>query len=116
SSSNGTPRTAIYRIPAPGGSWDSADNGTFSVALQSSQVADTSGNTALSATLRTFNVNIPDTTRPTAAMGSVSAPTSGSTFDFSVTYSDNVAINVATLDGNDIRVTGPNSYNQAASF
>ena len=58
SSTNGTPRTATYRIPAPGGSWDAADNGPYSVGLQSSQVADTSGNTALSETLGTFNVNI----------------------------------------------------------
>jgi hypothetical protein len=39
-----------------------------------------------------------------------------STKQFTVTYSDNVAINVATLDGNDLRVTGPNGYDQLAQF
>mgnify|MGYP003873076275 CR=1 FL=1 len=39
-----------------------------------------------------------------------------STKPFTVTYSDNVAINVATLDGNDLRVTGPNGYDQLAQF
>jgi hypothetical protein len=35
---------------------------------------------------------------------------------FSVTYSDNVAVNVATIDSSDIRVTGPNGYDQPAAF
>jgi hypothetical protein len=35
---------------------------------------------------------------------------------FTVTYSDNVAIDVATVDSNDLRVTGPNSYDQLAQF
>src|SRR5439155_16423524 len=39
--SNGTPRTATYRITTPGGSWDSADNGSYTVALQANQVRDT---------------------------------------------------------------------------
>lgn len=33
---------------------------------------------------------------------------------FRVTYSDNAGINVSTLDGSDIRVTGPNGYAQLA--
>ena len=33
-----------------------------------------------------------------------------------VVYTDNVAINVSTLGAGDIRVTGPNGYNQAATF
>lgn len=39
-----------------------------------------------------------------------------STKQFTVTYTDNAAINVATLDNNDIRVTGPFGYNQTATF
>jgi len=42
--SNGTPRTASYRLTPPGGAWDPADNGTYAVDLESNQVADTSGN------------------------------------------------------------------------
>ncbi len=35
---------------------------------------------------------------------------------FTVTYTDNYAVNVATLDSNDIRVSGPNGYNRTAQF
>lgn len=38
------------------------------------------------------------------------------TKQFAVTYSDNVAINVSTIDSSDIRVTGPNGYDQLAQF
>lgn len=35
---------------------------------------------------------------------------------FTVTYSDDVAIDVATIDSSDVRVTGPNGYDQFAQF
>ena len=35
---------------------------------------------------------------------------------FTVTYADNVAIDVATIDGNDILVTGTNGYSRAAQL
>ena len=35
---------------------------------------------------------------------------------FTVTYSDNVAINVATLDNFDVRITGPNGYDRPGQF
>lgn len=35
---------------------------------------------------------------------------------FTVTYSDNLAIDVATLDSFDLRITGPNGYDQAGQF
>ena len=37
-SADGTPRTATYRIPAPGGTWDIADDGTYSVSMQVDEV------------------------------------------------------------------------------
>jgi hypothetical protein len=53
---NGTPRTATYRISAPGGVWDTADNGNYTVALQANQVRDTTGNQAAAGVLGTFSV------------------------------------------------------------
>ena len=38
------------------------------------------------------------------------------TVQFSVTYSNSVPINVSTIDSNDIRVTGPNGYDQPAGL
>ena len=37
---DGTPRVATYTITPPGGSWDSADAGTFTINVGSSQVTD----------------------------------------------------------------------------
>src|SRR5262249_13957407 len=42
--------------------------------------------------------------------------TGGTNYVFSVTYSDDTAINVTTLDNSDIRVTGPNGFNMLATF
>jgi glucose/arabinose dehydrogenase len=58
---NGTPLIATYTITAPGGAWDSADNGTYSIAMQPAQVTDTSGNAVAAATLGTFAVTVPTT-------------------------------------------------------
>jgi hypothetical protein len=53
---NGTPRTATYRITAPGGTWDGLDNGTYTLTQQATQVRDVAGNYRLSGSLGTFTV------------------------------------------------------------
>ncbi len=56
---DGTPMVATYRFTPPGGSWDSADNGTYSVVLLAGSVTDTSGNpvaAGMTVTLGTFEV------------------------------------------------------------
>lgn len=42
-SGNGSPRVATYRVAAPGGSWDAADNGSYTLTLQPNQVRDIAG-------------------------------------------------------------------------
>jgi hypothetical protein len=51
--------TATYSIPVPAGGWSSTNDGSYSIALQSNQVADTSGNFASAVSLTGFTVNIP---------------------------------------------------------
>lgn len=53
-SSNGTPRTATYQVKAPGGVWDTGDNGVYSIKLQGSQVSDVAGHFAAATTLGTL--------------------------------------------------------------
>ncbi|MCX5662489.1 MAG: hypothetical protein NTW19_22640, partial [Planctomycetota bacterium] len=117
--SNGTPRTATYSITPPSGTWAFSGNGSYSVALIAGQVADTSGNTAAAATLGSFTVSVPapDTTAPTASLtaGNVSAA-GGTSYIFTVTYTDSTAVSVSSLDGSDVRVTGPNGFSQLAGF
>jgi hypothetical protein len=116
---DGTPRTATYRLTPPGGSWTSAGNGTYTIFMQGNQVLDTSSNDVSAGTLGTFAVNIPvpDTTAPTAKLAGAATVTAlAAQYDFTVTYADDVALNAATFDGNDIRVTGPGGFNALAAF
>jgi hypothetical protein len=111
---NGTPRTATYRITPPGGSWSAGNNGVYTVTMQSKQVKDTTGNAVASGKLGTFTV---DTVAPTASLKAANVTKAGGkTCTFSVTYADNLAVNAATLDNSDILVTGPNGFSQAAAF
>ncbi|MFM2091019.1 MAG: hypothetical protein RLZZ127_1508 [Planctomycetota bacterium] len=51
---DGSPRTATYRIGAPGGTWDGPDAGLYTVSLEQAQVTDLAGNHATAAVLGTF--------------------------------------------------------------
>jgi len=55
---NGATRIATYRIAAPGGTWDSADNGTYTVKQVASQVRDVAGGYRAAGQIGTFNVNL----------------------------------------------------------
>ncbi|MCX5658232.1 MAG: hypothetical protein NTW19_00750 [Planctomycetota bacterium] len=118
-STNGTPRTATYSITPPGGAWASTANGSYSVALVAGQVTDTSGNAA-AGVLGSFSVGIAaagDTTVPTASLSAAGVSAAGGTsYTFTVTYSDNAAVNASTIGAGDVRVTGPNGYSQLATF
>ncbi|KUJ86188.1 hypothetical protein AVO45_04310, partial [Ruegeria marisrubri] len=109
---DGTPRTATYTVAAPGGSWDSADDGAYTVALLAGEVADTSGNTvAANANLTAFNVDTVDTIIP--VVQNISAPDIGaadlgnSSTEIAMVFADNIAIDTASIDAGDITVTGP---------
>jgi hypothetical protein len=77
---DGTPRTATYRIGAPGGTWNRADNGAYTVALRNGAVTDIGGFAVTGAVLGAFSVDIPlrvlSVSVNAAAAGSV-APTGG---------------------------------------
>jgi len=53
---NGTPRIATYSIVPPGGSWDFADNGTYSVVMQANAVRDGIGNPVAPGVIGSFTV------------------------------------------------------------
>jgi hypothetical protein len=57
--SNGTPRTVIYQITAPGGTLDSSDNGQYTVAVLAGAVKDTHGNAVATGAGGKFTLNIP---------------------------------------------------------
>jgi hypothetical protein len=59
-----------------------------------------------------------DRAAPTA--GSLAAPnvtlSGGTIYSFTVTYSDSLAIDITSIDGSDVRVTGPGGFNQLAAL
>lgn len=57
---NSASRVATYALDGPGGSWDAADNGTYTVLVQPSQVTDAAGNAVAAGPLGTFAVKIAD--------------------------------------------------------
>jgi hypothetical protein len=55
---NGTSRTATYQITTPGGAWDTADGGTYTVAVEADQIFDGAGNPVAATSLGSFLVSL----------------------------------------------------------
>jgi len=108
----------IYRISPPGGSWDSSDNGTYAITLQDGQVSNVAGGAAPAAMLATFDVGIAnaDTTSPTATISTASLAPAAAACTFTVTYVDDRALDLSSINSNDIFVTGPNGYSELATL
>jgi hypothetical protein len=58
-SSDGSPRTATYTFTPPGGNWDAADNGTYTVSAESGQVTNVIGNALPAGAISRFQVRVP---------------------------------------------------------
>ena len=113
---DGRPRIATYRIAAPQGIWSEQDSNTYTVSLQPDQVTDLGAVAVPSGNLGTFQIEI-DTTPPAAKLTAPDLTVNGgTTYDFTVTYSDSKTVNAGTLDGNDVLVTGPKGYSQQAAI
>jgi hypothetical protein len=85
--------------------------GTHSLATWETDLAGNTSGTA------TSSITI-DQTPPTAAglVGPPATTPAAGAHTFAVTYSDNVAVNVASLGNANLLVTGPNGYSQDATF
>jgi hypothetical protein len=127
--SNGPMRIVTYRINA-GFTLGAADNGIYTVAMEPANspvfstpldryVSDGAGNRLPAVgTLGTFRVAIgqADSTAPSAV--DVQAPTiqrgGASSYEFEVTYTDNRALDAASLATAKVRVTGPAGFDALA--
>ena len=110
--------TATYRVPAPGGSWDAPDNGTYTVSMRPGEVSDTAGAFVPAGPLGTFAVRRTDDTPPTATLGDAPpvATGGGTHYWFKVVYNDDVAVRYQTIGAGDVQVTGPNGYSQLGTL
>ncbi|EDX86073.1 Carbohydrate binding module (family 6) [Synechococcus sp. PCC 7335] len=120
--SDGAVRQATYSIAAPTGGWETTDSGSYTIAVVAGEVVDTSGNAVAAGSLGDITLSVeeptPDTTAPTASLQTTSLilPIDGSdAAQFVIEYSDNAAVDVSTLDSQDLVVTGPNGA-QTLSF
>ncbi|CAA9394449.1 MAG: hypothetical protein AVDCRST_MAG64-1361, partial [uncultured Phycisphaerae bacterium] len=118
-STTGTSATATYTVAAPSGLLTTEANGTYNVRVAASQVADRARNFLPGiVTTGSFVLALPASeTEPPVAVFSGGSPNPGTTtYEFSVIYSDLGGLNLATLDANDVTVTGPNGYSQTATL
>lgn len=120
---DGSPITAVYHLIPPGGSWSILDNGTYTVSLQSGQIADGIANVSLAAAVGNFRVDIPNPGGPIVTH--VTTPnvnvSGGTVYTLTVTYEDSDMVKFGSLDGNDLQVSRsasdlPPSFSQLASF
>ncbi|HEY9836453.1 MAG TPA: putative Ig domain-containing protein, partial [Vampirovibrionales bacterium] len=79
-----------YQITPPGDSWDSSDNGTYTVNLRQNQVTDTTGNAIAPGILGTFavNINTPPTLSPLNENGTKDTPFLFNPEDFTSQFTD----------------------------
>jgi hypothetical protein len=118
SASSASPaRIATYRVSAPGGTWDSPDNGLYTISVNASEVSDTLGNTAAATSVGSFTValqrkvlyNATMATNPgwslstgwaygvpTASAGPTDRPVVGDTITGSGLYSEGIRATTAT--------------------
>ena len=111
--------TVTYRIDAPGGAWDDSDNDTYTLTLQGNEVSDTVGNLNGASILGSFQVAIADTTAPTATAiaNDIDSQSAGNTsYEFTLTYTDETAVDVTTFDGSDVLITDQNGSYQPVSL
>lgn len=81
------------------------------------QVTDNGTPPLTAATTVTITLLNLDEAVPTALAALTNVTSAGGTsYTFTVTFSDDVALDVCTLDDTDIRVTGPNGFNQLAEL
>ena len=117
---DGTPRTATYTATPPGGSWDSADNGTYTVSVAANQVGDDGAPQLFVATgsVGTFMVNATNTAPVVASVAApgVGASEQGDTsYSFTLTYTDVGGVDASSIGSADVTVTGPGGAVPVAS-
>jgi hypothetical protein len=108
--SSATSLAVTYTVAAPGGSWDAADVGTYSVRLAAGQVADVLENVAPPGVLATFNVGNPTPPvgeGPAATFAAGPVTGGAATHSFNVTYADANNVARASIGAGNVSVSGP---------
>ncbi|MEG4963768.1 esterase-like activity of phytase family protein, partial [Microcoleus sp. K4-C2] len=121
SNDNNTLFTLQPAIDAAGNLTYTPASGVSGIATVTATLKDSGGienNGVDTSAAQTFTIEITADTILPAASNLVATNiivSGGTTETFTVDYSDNVAVNSSSLDNSDIRVTGPNGFNQLAT-
>jgi len=120
---NPTSVVATYQFTAPGGAFTADDTGDYAVSAlayspspNEQGVADTDGVGVPAGTIGDLNLTVQSP--PSAQLISSQQPfTVGSgPYDFTVNYSDATSIDATTLGNQNLEVTGPNGFDQVATY
>jgi len=108
--------TAVYTVVGPSGGWQTSDNALWTALLQTGQVTDAAGNTAVGGPDGYFvsigdgSPGSSDVSPPAAQVWTADvSEAGGATGLFTVTYTDDSAINISTIDIGDVTVERPGS-------
>lgn len=105
--------SVAYTLAGPGGAWDPADSGRYTVAVRAGSVLDARGR-AVAAATGSVDVTI-DATPPAATLLRPDPPaTEGVTFR--VRFEDDTALDASTLGADDLQVTAPDGTAARLSF
>jgi len=103
--------TAVYNFAAPGGAWDTSENGSYSVWVRPFHVSDHDGHFAATQSLDSYFLWF---NNPTATLSSTYVRNGGVLMDTAVTYTDRagnpLGISPASVDDNDVELVGPSGY------
>lgn len=104
--------SVVYQIVAPAGAFTFADDGVYQISLNGNSVASSAGTFMPAQSLGSFTVAlvdpVVDTTPPTGTPSGFTTPSVGSSsMTFTVTYTDDVAVDGNSITSNTLSITLP---------
>jgi len=113
----GASATAVYTFTAPGGAWDSTDNGAYELWSRPVQVWDNLGFPVASERRTTYNLFF---NNPTAEEASVSVAERGEFMDVTVRYTDAAGspqgISFGSVSTGDVELVGPSGFYEVGTL
>jgi uncharacterized delta-60 repeat protein len=104
---NSSSVTATYTLGAPGAAWEATDNDLFTIQVRPGEVRDVDGNDNV-ANFDSFRARAWDSAAPVGAVNAPNVTAAGaSTYSFTVTYTDNIKVDVATINVDNVSMGLP---------
>jgi hypothetical protein len=102
--SSGSMRTVTYQFAAPGGTFDAADVGDYTVTINPGAVSDAFGNSVVSGSLGAVAVDVSEGPAAAVSASDVFLP-GGATQSIDVNYTDSSGLDASSFSTGDINVT-----------